>query len=62
MAHIATNSAMADAEIEVTPEMIEAGVSALYESGAIENPLHQADRDLVKMVFLEMLQRSPNAA
>jgi hypothetical protein len=42
-------------KFEVTPEMIEAGVSVLYDSGAIENPLHEADRDLARRVFLEML-------
>jgi hypothetical protein len=29
MAHIATNSALADAEIEITPEMIEAGAAVI---------------------------------
>jgi hypothetical protein len=41
-------------ELEVTPEMIEAGVGVLYDSGAIENPLHEADRDLARKVFLKM--------
>jgi hypothetical protein len=33
MAHIATNSAIADAEIEITPEMVETGatVTASYD-------------------------------
>ena len=45
----------------VTPEMIEAGVDELYASGAIENPLQQADRDLVRRVFSKMLRMAPNA-
>lgn len=43
-------------EIEVTPAMIEAGVNALYESGAIENRLAAADRDLVARVYFEMVR------
>lgn len=43
---------------EVTPAMIEAGVAALYRSGAIENPLHEADRELVRGIFCEMLRRA----
>jgi len=42
-------------EIEITPAMIEAGVTALYDSGSIENPLALADRNLVRAVFLAML-------
>jgi hypothetical protein len=50
-------------ELGVTPEMIEAGVGVLYDSGAIENPLHEADRDLARRVFLEMLpHRAPTSA
>ena len=41
-------------EIEVTPEMIEAGVRALYESGAIEHPMEDFDRGVVQKIFLEM--------
>ena len=43
-------------EIEVTPEMIEAGVAVLYESGAITPRLSDADRQLVGRVFVEMLR------
>ena len=43
-------------EIEITPEMIEAGVAVLYESGAIEHPL-AADRDLVRDVFTTMVSQ-----
>lgn len=38
----------------VTPAMIEVGVSALYESGAIENPILENDRALVRVIFLQM--------
>ncbi len=41
------------AEIEVTPEMIEAGVRVLWDSGAVENPLG-ADRILIRKIFLAM--------
>ena len=40
-------------EIEVTPEMIEAGVRALWASGAIEYP-SVADRDLVTHLYRQM--------
>jgi hypothetical protein len=42
----------------VTPAMIEAGVSVLYESGAIENPVLGNDRSLVRKIFAEMLAAS----
>jgi hypothetical protein len=41
-------------EIEVTPAMIEAGVNVLWESGAIETPMQDFDRDLVRKIFLAM--------
>ena len=31
-------------EVEITPEMIEAGLAVLYESGAIENPIRSNGR------------------
>ena len=40
-------------EIEVTPAMVEAGVSALHASGAVEHPL-EADRLVVAEVFRQM--------
>jgi hypothetical protein len=43
-----------EAEIEITPEMIEAGVRVLWESGAIETPMGDADRDLVHEIFVAM--------
>jgi hypothetical protein len=42
--------------IEITPVMIEAGVAVLYESGAIEHPLRDNDRYLVREIFHAMLQ------
>lgn len=56
MTHITTNSAVADAEIEITPEMIEAGVQVLWESGAVENPLAYADRKTIRRIFSTMFQ------
>lgn len=41
-------------EIEITPEMIEAGVDALYNSGAIEHPL-SSDELLVEAIFRGMI-------
>lgn len=41
-------------EIEVTPAMVEAGVRALYESGAIENPILENDQALVRRIFETM--------
>lgn len=40
-------------EIEISPEMIEAGLRVLYQSGAIEHPL-SIDADLVRDIFLAM--------
>jgi hypothetical protein len=45
-------------EIEITPEMIEAGLCVLWDSGAVENPM-DADRILIRKIFLAMsLHRS----
>jgi hypothetical protein len=41
-------------EIEVTPEMIEAGLRVLWDSGAVENPL-DADRTVIREIFLAMM-------
>lgn len=38
MTHITTNSAVADAEIEITPEMIEAGVQFYGRAGRSRTP------------------------
>lgn len=43
-----------DTEIEITPEMIEAGLRVLYDSNAIEHPLWEADRQLAEKVFRAM--------
>jgi len=60
MAASAPTSAEAGApEIEVTPEMIEAGLFTLYESGAIENPVEANDRSLVREIFLAMSRIAP---
>jgi hypothetical protein len=45
-------------EVKVMPAMIEAGVRALYESGAIEHPLEAADRSLVQKVYLAMARQA----
>lgn len=47
-----------EAEIEITPEMIEAGVCVLWESGAIEAPMEDFNRELVQKIFVAMLSRS----
>jgi hypothetical protein len=44
-------------EIEITPEMIEAGVDALWASCAIEHPC-EADRDIIPKIFTAMIQVS----
>jgi len=43
-----------DAEIEVTPAMIEAGLDVLWNSGALETPMAGADRILVEEMFRAM--------
>jgi|GEM_PF-5611442 len=48
----------APAEIEVTPEMVEVGVRVLWESGAIEAPMEDFNRELVQKIFVAMLSRS----
>jgi hypothetical protein len=48
-------------EIEVTPEMIDAGVETLWASGAVGHPL-QADRLVVQAVFESMLLRRSTSA
>jgi hypothetical protein len=44
-----------EAEIEITPEMVEAGVAALWATFAIEHPC-EADRSIVP--FTAMIQAS----
>ena len=43
-----------EAEIETTPEMIEAGVRVLWDSGAVETPMEDFDRSLVQKIFVAM--------
>lgn len=45
-------------EIEITPEMIEAGLRVLWESGAVETPIGGADRELVQKIFVAMSHAS----
>ena len=42
-----------DAEIEITPEMIEAGVRVLWDSGAHE-PMDGVDQLLIERIFVAM--------
>lgn len=41
-------------ELEITPEMIEAGLRAYWESGAAEIPNASADRELIRRIYLAM--------
>jgi hypothetical protein len=41
-------------EITITLKMIEAGVCVLWDSGAIETPMGDVDRELVKKIFIAM--------
>jgi hypothetical protein len=41
-------------EIEVTPAMIEAGVSVLWESGALETFMDGVDQLLIEKIFIAM--------
>ena len=47
-------------EIEITAEMLQAGVDVLWSSGAIDNPCLGSDRLLVKRLFLAMTSQSPS--
>ena len=42
-----------ETEIDVTPEMIEAGFDLLVKSGAVEHPT-DSDRKVVRRMFLAM--------
>jgi hypothetical protein len=44
-------------EIEITPEMVEAGITALWASGVIEHPC-EADRGIIPKIFTAMIQVS----
>ena len=41
--------------IEVTDKMIEIGACVLWDSGAVEHPMGDADRSLVQEIFLAMI-------
>lgn len=41
-------------EVEVRPEMIEAGVAVLWDSGAVEHPT-EVDRELVRKIYVAMM-------
>jgi hypothetical protein len=45
-------------EIEVTPAMIEVGASVLWNSGAVETPMEDVDRALVRQIFVAMTRAS----
>ncbi len=47
-----------EAEIEVTPEMIEAGLRVLRESGAVENPIEGVDGMLIEEIYRTMVMVS----
>lgn len=52
----------AGAEIEnsmISPEAVEAGVQTLWDSGAVETPMPDLDRDLVKKIFRAMTIARP---
>jgi hypothetical protein len=42
-----------EAEVEITPEMIEAGVSVLWESGGHE-PMDGVDQLVIERIFVAM--------
>lgn len=51
-----------EAEIEITPAMVEAGVKVLLDSGAVENPVRGADEILVKNIFLAVYREHINTS
>lgn len=54
MEHDSAGQAGAHQAGEITNEMIEAGVGVLWESGAVETPMGDVDRDLVVKIFRSM--------
>jgi hypothetical protein len=48
-----------EAEIAITPEMIEAGVNALWATCAIEHPC-EADRSIIPKIFAAMILAHPS--
>jgi hypothetical protein len=61
MSHIATATTGAEQEIEITPEMIEAGYRVLYNSGIADGYL-RADKVLVAEIFATMFALRPARA
>jgi hypothetical protein len=45
-------------EDEITPEMIEAGIRVLWESGAVDIPMIDFDREVVQKIFVAMFHAS----
>jgi hypothetical protein len=41
-------------EIEITPDMIEAGVRVLWESGVVETPIDGVDQMVIQRIFVAM--------
>jgi hypothetical protein len=58
MSKNSTKEHIGKAVADVTPAMVDAGLAVLYASGAIEHPL-QADRTLVREIYLAMKDRRP---
>lgn len=60
MDNVAKDSGMADAEIEITPEMIEAGVTVL-RANQTDDPNRKQVRETVTQIFAAMsqVQRQP---
>jgi hypothetical protein len=52
---VQTVASEAAGEIEVTPEMIEAGVRVLWDSGTVENPNEDMDRNVIQKIFVAMI-------
>ena len=57
---IANAAAEPDGEVEITPEMIEAGFAKLYEFD-ITHPMEGEMREAVRDVFLSMLRARPKS-
>lgn len=47
--------------VEVTPVMIEAGAEVLWKSGAVEHPMMDADRELIRRIFLAMIEAASSS-
>jgi hypothetical protein len=58
---VATHAKDAKAEIEATPEMIEAGINVLWASCIVEHPC-EADKEIIPEIFIAMIRTSPSFA